>query len=223
MVMDIEAARIIRSKRRTISLEITRDATLVIRAPFRASERYILGLLEKRRSWIHKKLAQQRARVVPSKQFVNEEEFLYLGVNYRLRIAPGHPASLTLDGAFLLNSARASKAREEFIRWYAERAGEIVPERASFYGKASGLSYSRVNITNARRRWGSCSSNDGLNFSWRLVMAPIEVIDYVVAHEVAHLAVRSHSRRFWGKVAQLFPGYRECGRWLKENGHLLSL
>ena len=87
----------------------------------------------------------------------------------------------------------------------------------------AGLSYKCVRITRALTRWGSCGVKGSLNFSWRLMMLPPHIIDNIVAHEVSHLAVRNHSQRFWRRVEDIFPNYRACERWLRENDHHLSL
>jgi hypothetical protein len=86
-----------------------------------------------------------------------------------------------------------------------------------------GLVYASLRITSARRRWGSCGPKGTLNFSWRLVMAPPPVIDYVIVHELAHLEIRNHSRLFWERVARWSPDYKQQQAWLKANGRLLSL
>ena len=90
-------------------------------------------------------------------------------------------------------------------------------------GKQTDLQYAKIRISNARTRWGSCGFNANLSFSWRLVMAPLPVIDYVVAHELAHLMHKNHSQRFWAAVRALFPDYEVHKKWLKLNGHLLVL
>lgn len=106
---------------------------------------------------------------------------------------------------------------------YRERAAEIIGLRARIMAEAHGFNYSRVRISNARSRWGSCSSKGTLSFTWRLMMAPEWVIDYVVAHELAHLEHRNHSRHFWFLVSQLHPQFKEARRWLRDNQHIMLL
>jgi len=89
--------------------------------------------------------------------------------------------------------------------------------------KKKGLRYNRIKITNALKTWGSCSHQGNLNFTWRLIMAPLNVVDYVVVHELIHLDEKNHSRTFWEKVEILMPGYKEHKEWLKKNGHILKL
>lgn len=219
----IAISKIIRSRRRTITLEICRDATLEIRAPHHTSDEEIRQLVSAKSDWINKKIVQQSKRFLPRKEFVPGESFLYLGNYYKLEAVDNVRVTVSFDSAFLLDRNFLSNARNELIRWYKEQAALKIQERVELYSAISGLKYGRINITDARGRWGSCSGNDTLNFCWRLIMAPLKVIDYVVAHEIAHLNIRNHSQRFWNKVAVLFPGYKDCRKWLKQNGRLLSV
>jgi len=107
---------------------------------------------------------------------------------------------LILKDFFYLSENYREKAREVFISWYKKEAKKILTERVEFYSKSTGLKPNSVKITSAQKRLGSCSSKGNLNFSWRLVMLPIRVIDYVVVHELAHLEEHNHSKNFWTKV-----------------------
>ena len=99
----------------------------------------------------------------------------------------------------------------------------ILNERSASYARAHGFSYRRINITSARTRWGSCSTRGSVSFTWRLIMAPLAVVDYVILHELAHTQIPNHSRHFWDRMGQLLPDYRSHRQWLKENGNLLRL
>jgi predicted metal-dependent hydrolase len=101
--------------------------------------------------------------------------------------------------------------------WYRAQAREILAERVALYSQRSGLRCTAVNITGARTRWGSCSRRGSLSFTWRLVKAPLWVVDYVVAHEIAHLAHHNHSSRFWATVGELYPEFKLARNWLREN------
>jgi predicted metal-dependent hydrolase len=90
-----------------------------------------------------------------------------------------------------------------------------------FHARQNGFQYSRVGITSARTRWGSCSAKGALNFSWRLIQAPMEAVDYVVIHELVHTVIHNHSRKFWTRLEQVLPDYRERRKWLRSNGHRL--
>ena len=101
------------------------------------------------------------------------------------------------------------------------RAKEIFPERTAYFAKRMGVTYNRITIREQKTRWGSCSSAGNLNFNWRLVLAPREVLDYVVIHELAHRREMNHSAAFWRIVEAEMPDYRKYRDWLKKNGSFL--
>jgi predicted metal-dependent hydrolase len=113
--------------------------------------------------------------------------------------------------------------REALERWYRRRAREEVAPRLDAACARAGTSYSRLQIRGQRTRWASCSSNGSMSFNWRLLLAPPEILDYVVEHEVAHLELLDHSPRFWGLLASRCPDWREREAWLRRHGHALRL
>lgn len=222
---EIQISKIIRSQRRTIALQVCPDAAVIIRAPFRVSDAYINRFVESKRRWIARKqeLVRQRRCSAREKEFVTGEEFMYLGQTYKLYVQPEQSMPLLFDSAFYLAQECRSRAGKEFIKWYRQQARARITERVNLCSSQAGLRYQQIRISGARKRWGSCSRANNLNFSWRLVMAPPAVIDYVVAHEVAHLEHKNHSRNFWNKVMVLDPDYQQHRKWLRLNGHLLEL
>jgi len=217
--------QIIRSKRKTIALIIQPDGRLLVRAPLRASNEAIRTLVQKKAGWIKAKQELVRSTYSPlvPKKFVNGEGFWYLGTIYRLEIVKDTHPELTLNGNFRLAKAALPKAHSVFERWYKQQASEVLTQRVQRNASQHGFRYTQVKITSARMRWGSCSSRGTLSFAWRLVMAPLPVIDYVVLHELVHLHVKNHSQEFWGKVKLLMPDYAQRRAWLQANGHTLSL
>ena len=113
------------------------------------------------------------------------------------------------------------KAAELFLRWYKEQATLLLFERVLTLAKEYGFKYQKLRISSARTRWGSCSSLGTLSFTYRLVMAPPQVVDYVVLHELVHTQVRNHSKAFWDKLGKLMPDYKQRLAWLKKNGKYL--
>ncbi len=126
------------------------------------------------------------------------------------------------DG-FLMEREALPKAAQVFAAWYRAQARSLIEERVRYFAARCGFSYRKVKITSARTRWGSCSSKGTLCFTWRLVMAPPECIDYVVVHELAHLRVKNHSPAFWREVGAILPDYKARRKWLRVNGRLLTL
>ncbi|RLI77359.1 M48 family peptidase [Archaeoglobales archaeon] len=217
--------KIIRTKRETIALQITDDATLIVRAPFEVSEQTIKNVVIRHIDWIERKRKEILSRdpKFVKKEFVNGEGFLYLGKYYKLTIVDRQDEPLVFNNGFFLSKNYLPIAREVFTNWYRKKAYEKISERVEWYAQKRGFKYNKVNITNAQKRWGSCSHKKNLNFSWRLIMAPLPVVDYVVVHELVHLEEKNHTKSFWNKVKMLMPDYEKHRDWLKKNGYLLRL
>jgi len=216
---------LIRSKRRTVALVVQPDASLLVRAPLRLPERQIREWLESKQDWIAQKQAEARAAqhsAPPPKRFASGEKFAYLGQFYPLEIVErARPALALEDGHFRLARAAQAHGVQVFEKWYRAQAAKVLPERVQAHlplFALFGYRPSKVRISGARTRWGSCSSSGTLSFTWRLMASPPEVIDYVVLHELAHLRIKNHSKQFWGLVKSLMPDYAKRRAWLKANG-----
>lgn len=221
--------QIIRSRRRTMSLQVNLKSQIIMKVPLRIKEKEINSLITKHQKWILKqknKLKQYREKL-----FINGEDFLFLGKTYKLNLIyeennKNYQTSLNkinFDNNFFLNSHKSSNAKNLFIKWYKEQAKIIIEERVDFYSKKMNLKYNSIKINSAKTRWGSCSIRKTLNFSYRIIMAPIEVIDYVIVHELAHTKEMNHQKKFWNIVISIMPNYKIHKKWLKDNGHNLNL
>jgi predicted metal-dependent hydrolase len=217
--------KLIRTRRKTIALIVQRDGTLIVRAPLYASTAAIGDLIEKKTDWIEARQEQARtnSQNFPPKKYINGESFWFLGEIYRLEIIARQRPALLLDRNFRLAQAALPVAPRIFERWYRQQTHKIIPERVRWYAAQNGFTYKQVRITSARTRWGSCGSHGTLNFSWRLVMAPMPVIDYVIMHELVHLQIHNHSKEFWAQIKLLVPDYQNQRTWLNANGHFLNL
>jgi predicted metal-dependent hydrolase len=223
--MPISIDLLIHSRRKTIALIIQRDGSLTVRAPLRMPEASIQEFVQNHNDWIRKKQAQLKSSLLPTKKgFVEGETFSYLGKEYPLNIKAVQRSALIFSGTnFQLHKSSTLQARQAFIQWYKTQALKVISERVVHIAKKNKLTYQKVRITSARTRWGSCSSIGTLSFTWRLVLAPAEVIDYVVVHELVHTQIRNHSPKFWRKVAEVMPEYNLYTAWLKKNGRFLTL
>jgi len=224
-IMTPRISQIIRSNRKTFSLEIKPDGRLIVRAPDTADDDLIKIMVAKKADWITKtqsRLARQYPELAPP-SFIPGEQFWYLGDKYPLKLTNRQRPLLELDGAFYLSRGAKDRAKEIFTEWYREETRKITADLIASYKIDYKFNVSQVRITSARTRWGSCSGKNNLNFTYRLSMAPYEIIDYVVVHELAHLKVRNHSKAFWDAVAQIKPDYKKHRKWLKDHGALLSL
>jgi hypothetical protein len=221
----IKVDQVIRTDRRNIALIVKRDGRLVIRAPINATDEQISVIINRKSIWIEAKQQEVLSTYpqVSKKEFVNGEGFLYLGKSYRLKIIDQAETPLTLGTFFFLDRFFLSQAKEVFIKWYKEKAFEVLSERVAWYAEKIGVEVKAVKITSATSRWGSCSAKGTLSFPWRLAMAPVPVIDYVVIHEIVHISEKNHSKTFWNQVHALMPDYENKIAWLEINGHTLNL
>jgi predicted metal-dependent hydrolase len=226
IVSQIKVDQLTRSERKSIAIIIKPDGKLVVRAPHHATDEHILDFIERKRGWIEQKQAEMRQRP-PSfnpPKFVAGETLLYLGQRCTLDISGKAVPLLDFkENRFILARKAKPQAKELLTAWYKKQARQVFTERLQVYARRHNLAYKRLHLSSARTRWGSYSSSGTLSLTWRLVMAPLPVIDYVVVHELAHTKEKNHAKRFWNLVASIMPDYQQHRKWLKENGHLLEL
>jgi len=214
--------RLIRSNRRTLALIVELDGSVTVRAPRRASRKAIEAFVADKADWIAHK--QARAKVLAAerraleKTYREGETHLYLGQAYPLRRPAGAGKRVAFDEHAFSLPADCPEPAAAFERWYRRAARALLQERVAVLAATHGYTVKRVRITGARTRWGSCSSTGSLNFSWRLVQAPPDVVDYVVVHELVHLEHPNHSKVFWRRVAELCPDYAAQRAWLRTHG-----
>lgn len=221
---DICIEKIVRSRRRTIALVITRDAQLIVRAPMRASVAMINDLVQEKRSWILKKIREIRQRpAAPVHAYEEGENFLYLGRSYPLHIVEGTTGTIERTDRLCVCNTLIPDIERHMKRWYMQEAQREIHARCMWFSMTSGHVPTTIRISDARQRWGSCNSRAGLNFSWRLIQAPPDIIDYVVVHELVHISQPDHSKKFWAKVEAILPDYDQRRKWLRENERLLKI
>ena len=176
---------LIRSRRKTISIEIRGDGTLLVRAPLRCSRLEIERFIGSKSDWIRR----TRARVLARR----EQE----------------------------QAVPVSPLTDEQLRTLKKRAAAVFAERTAHYAQLAGVTYGSITVRSQKTRWGSCSAAGNLNFNCLLLLAPPEVLDYVVVHELCHRKQMNHSSLFWSEVARILPDYKKQKKWLRENGRQL--
>ena len=221
--MDFDKTQVVRSKRKTIAIIIQKDGSVQIRAPRFATSQQIQLFVQSKMSWIQSHQAKILKLKNPAHKYEPGEKFLFLGNKYPLELSKANSPFLLLDGKFHLGWLKQQDAEKVFTEWYRKRAREIITERANLLAKQHSYVFKKIRISSARTRWGSCSPKGTLSFTWRLVLAPMEIIDYVIIHELVHLNIKDHSSAFWSRVQDIDPDYRKKRRWLREHGHLLTL
>ena len=187
----IDNYEVIKSDRKTISIEIKDDLRVVVRAPKRARDREIRELVKSKEAWIEKNLAKLRK--------FHHEHGDGIGVT-----------QLTEDEIAALKKEALADIPARVEKW--ARADGFTPA-------GRGFAYNKISIRTQKSRWGSCSAKGNLSFNCLLMLCPEDVRDYVVVHELCHTVHLNHSPAFWAEVEKVMPGYRMQRRWLKDKGH----
>ncbi len=215
---------VIRTKRRSISLSISLDGHVTARVPLHMPLELVERLIQQKSHWITHQKSRMLARPKSKpKQFEEHEQFLFLGQSYPLKISSDISHAVVLEHGFLKVADVVKNRRDQVLVWYQIQAKNHITSRVDDLAKNFGIAYKSIKIRDARTRWGSCVTGGLLNFTWRLIMAPAAVVDYVIIHELAHVRHMNHSARFWREVGQMMPDYMDHERWLKENGRLLII
>jgi predicted metal-dependent hydrolase len=163
-----------------------------------------------------------RRRQAPGKEVVNGESAPYLGRDYRIEIGDTESGEVEFSRSFVIPASHQASRREVLRDWYIARAKEKILGRVEQHARELGVKFAEAKIVDNRYRWGSCSVNDNVSFNWRLVKAPMFVIDYVIVHELAHLMEANHTSEFWSIVHAKSPTMEKAKAWLKEHGQLLE-
>jgi predicted metal-dependent hydrolase len=224
-------------RRRTVVLSVDAQRGLVVYAPLRMALRRVEAILREKARWILAKTAeleQQRSRHEPL-ECAPGNLVPYRGAWYPLAVeSNGRRRELSLAGGVLwlglpprtlaaLERAglRGPGLREHLVAGYRDAARAELHERAAHFAPRLGVRPQALRVKDQQQRWGSASAKGSVNFNWRLILAPPPVLDYVVVHELCHLAELNHSPRFWARVAAALPDFRERQAWLRQHGPLL--
>lgn len=218
-----------KGNRKTITITVKADGSVQVKAPLRASARQINALLEDKADWIWQKRQEmlKKQSEKPKHQYLDGEIFWFLGQEVLLVVwhnAYLRHAVVSREENRLVVSTPITDSfwvQEAIVRWYVEEAKQVLSERTKYYSGLMDASYGRITIRDQKSRWGSCSGKGNLNFNFRLIMAPLEIVDYVVVHELCHLKYMDHSPQFWEEVEKVLPDYKNRQNWLKSHGHLL--
>lgn len=201
------------ARARRLSLRISQlDGRVTLTLPRAVSEREGLRFLRDKEDWLRGHLSNRLAPVVigPGARLPVE------GVLHRIEPGPGR-AVIQREG-LLIVPGEAERMAARLKGWLRERARERLAAASDRYAAALGKPYSRLTLRDTRSRWGSCTHDGGLMYSWRLILGHPEVLDYVAAHEVAHLRHMNHSQAFWAEVETLYGDWHSPRRWLREHG-----
>lgn len=220
--MAILPDRIIRSKRKSVSVGVDSLGRVTVRAPLRYPEDKITAFLAEKEEWILKHQKRMRATgIYLPENGLDGYGLLLLGERYILTLDDGK--RVRLNEAEKRIFLPRENAEQRLKRWLKENAKRIFTQATRMRADEMGVSYQSVTISSATTRWGSCTGDNRLRFSYRLLYAPKPVIDYVIVHELCHTLHHDHSPRFWAAVESVIPDYKDKRKWLKDRGALLKI
>ena len=218
---------------RNYRLTLRRDGTAVATIPARGSEREAMRFVEQHREWLERARRRQRARPRAADVWIVGTFVLWRGQMTEIRIAttstpwiaPGIAArpKVCLAADVFQVAKLEGDLRPTLEAHFARRAKVELPARTWELAAITGVDVKLVTVRNQRSRWGSCSENGTISLNWRLVQTPDFVRDYIIYHELMHLREMNHSERFWARVAEVCPSWRDAERWIKRNGALVGL
>ncbi len=209
---------------RNYRLTLRRDGTAVATIPARGSEREALRFVEEHRDWLERAKERQRRRPRGVEIWTLGAHVLWRGEMKEIRAAAaGEKPMVCLAADVFRVPAFEGDLRPTLEAHFLRRAKVELPARTWELSAVTGVGVTNVTVRNQRSRWGSCSANGTISLNWRLVQTPDFVRDYIIHHELMHLREMNHSDRFWARVGEVCPDWREAERWIKRNGSLLGL
>ncbi len=216
----IQPDEIIRSHRKTLSISIDARGRLIVRAPKSCGKERIFAFLTQKEAWIRRKQAERKNVAIPLPATeLDGYAFPVLGKTVTVAYTP--KKSVAFDGERVY--VPAEKAQERLVCWLKAQAKACFTELAEKYAAKMGVAYKSLTVASARTRWGTCSHDNALRFSFRLLFTPIEIVEYVVAHELAHTKYKNHSPLFWREVERYVPDYKNRRKWLKLHGAYMEI
>lgn len=234
---------IIRSKRKTVCMSVNKDGSVTVKAPLRyPTDKEISDFVEQKIDWILKQRAIQEDRedMRLVRRFETDYSFPYLGEERLVEMQRGKKNEFSYENGKIViktpfysvlendyeaeeNKVAIEKLQNDLKKWYKKQAAAYITKRVEYYKDIVGVTVNSVSIKSRKSQWGSCDSNGDVTFSWRLVMARPEAIDYVVIHELCHRKHMDHSREFWNQVQKHMPDFKMQKQWLEENSVNLSI
>jgi predicted metal-dependent hydrolase len=225
-VRDIEYHLLPGRTRKTTDIVIERNGIVTVRPPLNYTPEQVDAVVESKRMWIYRNLAEWKylndSAVV--REWVNGETFLYLGCSYRLALVSNQDCTLQLRaGRFCLDRTAFEQggqaaAKQAFETYLTEKGQPRLNERVKYFAPKVGVQVAEIKVKDMGYRWASCGTRNILNFNWKCLMAPPQIIDYIVVHELCHFHHRDHRNAFWNEVDKVMPDYRERKEWLRKNG-----
>ena len=212
-------------RKKTVAVTVEPAGSVVIVAPAHMETDALDAIVTRKAPWIARRLEHVRTQEPPRppREFVSGESVLYLGRHYRLKVLPGTNGDAKLRGGWLhvptpAGTGQAAHVRTAVVAWFRRHAAKRLPERVEAWRARVGVSMPQVLIADQLKRWGSCDRTGTIRLNWRIIQAPMALVDYVVVHELVHLQYRGHGRDYWRAVGRVMPDYERRRESLTQNG-----
>ena len=217
---------LVKSRRRSVAIKVNHDLSVEVRVPLRFKASDLDSILDRYHHWISKK--RDEILTLPKVRellFLSGELVPILGKDYPVVIEIGKKLQASFTAGTLLLTVKSSTTEDAInklgMKWYRGYAMEVIESRVAYFLSQFKKDPTRISIKSMKSRWGSCSTSRSLNFNWKLVMAPLRVLDYVVIHEMCHMIHMDHSHKFWAEVEKRDPDYKLHKLWLRKQGRTL--
>ena len=215
-------------RKKTVAVTVDPAGDVVLLAPEHLRPDELDGIVARKAEWIVRRLRHAESNDPPPspREFVSGESVRYLGRHYRLKVRPHASGDAKLRGGWLHvptpeGARQSAQVRDALIAWFQRHAAKRLPERVAAWRARAGVPMPAVMVSNQQKRWGSCDRNGTIRLNWRIIQAPMRLVDYVVVHELVHLRHRGHGRDYWQAVGRVMPDYerlredlRRCGAGL---------
>ena len=219
-------------RKKTVAVTVDPGGSVLVVAPVRIASARLDEIVTRKAPWIVQRLRRAESHGPPPapREFVSGESVLYLGRHYRLKVHPDATAATgaaKLRGGWLhvpapAGARQAAHVRAALVAWFRRHAAEGLPERVGAWRAKAGVAPPRVVVADQRKRWGSCDHRGTIRLNWRIVQAPMRLVDYVVVHELVHLRHRGHGRDYWQAVGRVMPDYERRREELRKCGFALA-
>lgn len=216
----LQPKEIIYSRRRTISLIMNSNGELIVRAPINCPLSKISKFINEKSNWIIKKKTYfLEHNIYNPLKFIDNEYLYLLGKKYEIKLTES--ARIKVNDSTIELPKLDSK--NKLIKFLSKTAKKYITKRAEYIASIFDFKYTSISITSAHTRWGSCSYKNKLNFTYKLIMCPAGVIDYIIVHELCHTIEKNHGKKFWNKVKSVLPNYKIDEKWLKDNRGIINV
>lgn len=216
---------VITSKRaRNPFIKIDAEIGLALVKPYGMKLNNVSEIMECKASWILKKLKKYNLVNNDEKRYLKDgDSFDLLGTSYKINIVSrsnSRPSVIRKEGGIYIFLSKNSKDSPSDLlkKWCKKAAREIISNQVQIHAATMDVKYNRISIRDQKTRWGSCSSRKNLSFNWRIIMAPVEIVDYLIFHELCHLIELNHSKKFWAQMSYFCPDFKERKKWLRIEG-----